>query len=118
MQRGLISCILILSFVSPCLCFTRLNFGLETKKSTYNVLDYGAKGDGKSDDANAFLKAWNDTCSAEGNKATLVIPKGKVFLLKNLDLKGPCKATNIHLQVKLIIYDQCAIKCCERFSNI
>ncbi|CAL0324376.1 unnamed protein product [Lupinus luteus] len=28
------------------------NFGLETEESTYNVLDYGAYGDGKSDDQN------------------------------------------------------------------
>ncbi|CAL0324377.1 unnamed protein product [Lupinus luteus] len=50
MQGALISCILILSFVSPCLCFRWSNFGLETEESTYNVLDYGAYGDGKSDD--------------------------------------------------------------------
>ncbi|KAE9611159.1 putative polygalacturonase [Lupinus albus] len=98
MQRGLISCILILSFVSPCLCFTRLNFGLETKESTYNVLDYGANGDGKSDNENAFLSAWNDACGTEGN-ATLVIPKGNVFMLKNLQLNGPCKANSIHIQL-------------------
>ncbi|KAE9611165.1 putative polygalacturonase [Lupinus albus] len=98
MQGGLISSILILSFVSPCLCFTRLNFGLETKESTYNVLDYGANGDGKSDNENAFLSAWNDACGTEGN-ATLVIPKGKVFMLKNLQLNGPCKANSIHIQL-------------------
>ncbi|CAL0324374.1 unnamed protein product [Lupinus luteus] len=50
MQGVLISCLLILSFVSPCLCFRWSNFGLETEESTYNVLDYGAYGDGKSDD--------------------------------------------------------------------
>ncbi|KAE9611156.1 putative polygalacturonase [Lupinus albus] len=98
MQGGVISCILILSFVSPCLCFTRLNFGLAIKESSYNVMNYGAKGDGKSDDANAFLSAWKNACGVEG-VSTLIIPKGKVFMLKDLELKGPCKATSIHIQL-------------------
>ncbi|XP_019463190.1 PREDICTED: probable polygalacturonase At3g15720 [Lupinus angustifolius] len=98
MQGALISCILILSFVSPSLCFKRSNFGVETEESTYNVMNYGANVDGKSDDSNAFLSAWKKACEAEGMQ-TLVIPKGKVFMLKNLVLKGPCKATKIHIQL-------------------
>jgi hypothetical protein len=46
MQR-LINFVIILGFISPCLC-TRLNIG--TKNGIYSVMDYGARGDGKSDD--------------------------------------------------------------------
>ncbi|XP_019463165.1 PREDICTED: probable polygalacturonase At3g15720 [Lupinus angustifolius] len=98
MQEGLVSCILILCLVSPCLCLKWSNFGVETEESTYNVLDYGTNGNGESDDSNAFLSAWNDTCRSQGI-ANLVIPKGKVFMLKNLELKGPCKANSIHIQL-------------------
>ena len=49
---GLIACVLILGLISPCLC---LKWNLETK-NTFNVMKYGAHGDGKSDDSqvNAF----------------------------------------------------------------
>jgi hypothetical protein len=46
-MQQLINFVIILGFISPCLC-TRLNIG--TKNGIYNVMDYGARGDGKSDD--------------------------------------------------------------------
>ncbi|CAL0324375.1 unnamed protein product [Lupinus luteus] len=99
MQGGVIACILILSFVSPCLCLNKWNFVLEANESTYhNVINYEAKGDAKSDNSNAFLSAWKKACEAEG-KQTLVIPNGKVFMVKNLELNGPCKASSIHIQI-------------------
>ncbi|CAL0324378.1 unnamed protein product [Lupinus luteus] len=99
MQGGIIACILILSFVSPCLCLNRWNFVLEANESTYhNVMNYGAKGDGESDDSNELLSAWKNACGAEG-KQSVVIPKAKVFMVKNLQLNGPCKASSIHIQL-------------------
>ncbi|KAL9303334.1 hypothetical protein ACSQ67_020597 [Phaseolus vulgaris] len=68
--------------------------------NTYNVIDYGAHGDGKTDDSQAFLSAWQKTCSTKG-ASTLVIPSKGVFLLKkNIVLKGPCQATNIKIQLQ------------------
>ncbi|WVZ17414.1 hypothetical protein V8G54_010396 [Vigna mungo] len=86
MQR-LITFALIFAFVSPCLCVD------------YNVIDFGAKGDGKTDDSQAFLRAWQSTCGAK-EMATLVIPPNYQFLLTPLILKGPCQASNIHIQIK------------------
>jgi len=51
MQR-LITCLLILGFVSPCLC---VRWSVRTENNTYNVMDYGAHGDGKSDDSGVLF---------------------------------------------------------------
>ncbi|XP_068471421.1 probable polygalacturonase At3g15720 [Phaseolus vulgaris] len=95
MQR-LITWILILCFVSP-LCFCE---SLMRSTNTNSVIDNGATGDGKTDDSQAFLSAWQKTCSAKG-ASTLVIPSKVVFLLKKkIIFKGPCQATNINIQLQ------------------
>ncbi|WVY98942.1 hypothetical protein V8G54_031093 [Vigna mungo] len=60
-----------------------------------NVNDYGAQGDGKSDDTLAFEKAWEEACSYEG--AVFVVPQ-KNYLLKPITFSGPCKS-NIAVQI-------------------
>ncbi|XP_045792148.1 probable polygalacturonase At3g15720 [Trifolium pratense] len=94
MQR-LINFVIILGFISPCLC-TRLNVG--TKDGIYNVMDYGARGDGKSDDTQAFASAWSNICKARG-KSTLIIPAGKSFFVTKVHFSGPCNA-KIHIQLE------------------
>ncbi|CAN6453274.1 unnamed protein product [Victoria cruziana] len=59
--------------------------------SSYSVDDYGAKGDGQSDDTKAFNDAWAATCADSGSP-TLSIP-GKKYLVGPLLFKGPCKNT-------------------------
>ncbi|QCE04600.1 polygalacturonase [Vigna unguiculata] len=93
-MRSLISFVFVLALISPCL---RCD---ETKiNGLYNIINYGAKGDGKSDDAQAFLKAWESSCGAKG-MATLVIPANYQFLLSPLMLKGPCLASTIQIQLQ------------------
>ncbi|KAL1225282.1 Polygalacturonase ADPG1 [Cardamine amara subsp. amara] len=58
---------------------------------TVNVLNFGAKGDGKTDDTQAFKKAWKKACSTNG-VTNFFVPKGKTFLLKSTRFKGPCKS--------------------------
>ncbi|CAK8560142.1 unnamed protein product [Lathyrus sativus] len=88
-MQGLIVYVLILPFISPCLCI-RFHVGT-TYGTTYNVMQYGATGDGKSDDTKAFSSAWSSACKAEGI-STLVIPSEKSFLVKKIDFSGPCKS--------------------------
>ncbi|KAI4354104.1 hypothetical protein L6164_003003 [Bauhinia variegata] len=97
MKGGLITFILILAFASPHSCV-----GLNPKtKDTFNVMDYGAVGDGKSDDSQAISKAWNDACGAvTPGTATLVFPQGKTFYLKPMDFQGPCKSKYINIQIQ------------------
>ncbi|KAH7511661.1 hypothetical protein JRO89_XSUnG0182100 [Xanthoceras sorbifolium] len=65
--------------------------------NTFNVQDYGAVGDQKTDDSWAFLKAWNATCSATTGTATMIIPKGKTFLVYPITFWGPCKSTTVYV---------------------
>nr|XP_043639826.1 polygalacturonase At1g48100-like [Erigeron canadensis] len=54
--------------------------------SKFNVLDYGAKGDGKSDDIKAFQAAWSDICKA--GASTMIIPSGYKFLVGPMSFSG------------------------------
>ncbi|KAL3018028.1 hypothetical protein AAZX31_05G006000 [Glycine max] len=55
--------------------------------TTFNVLDYGAKGDGHADDTKAFEDAWAAACKVEGS--TMVVPSDSVFLVKPISFSGP-----------------------------
>ncbi|GKV35839.1 hypothetical protein SLEP1_g44046 [Rubroshorea leprosula] len=66
---------------------------------TYNVMDYGAVGDGKTDDSEAFNKAWAAVCGAsQQGRHSLYIPSGKTFLLTPIKFEGPCKSS-VQVQV-------------------
>ncbi|KAM7493018.1 hypothetical protein LguiB_027627 [Lonicera macranthoides] len=65
----------------------------------FDVTTYGAVGDGKQDDTQAFLKAWKDACSATNESPTLKIPAAKTFLLSPVNFQGPCSFSNVHVQV-------------------
>ncbi|KAK2429707.1 Pectin lyase superfamily protein [Trifolium repens] len=59
----------------------------------FNVKNYGAIADGKTDNSAAFLKAWSDACNSNG-KVTLKIPQG-TYMLKQVTFNGPCKGWTI-----------------------
>ncbi|KAK8485994.1 hypothetical protein V6N11_069281 [Hibiscus sabdariffa] len=69
---------------------------------SFNVMDYGAVGNGIADDSQAFIKAWKGVCGAKvgGTIATLVVPQGKTFLVNLLEFEGPCQAKSIHVQLE------------------
>ncbi|KAL9226349.1 hypothetical protein vseg_002173 [Gypsophila vaccaria] len=56
--------------------------------STFNVLSFGAKGDGVTDDSKAFVGAWEAACKVTG--ATVEVPSGYSFFIKPITLQGPC----------------------------
>ncbi|KAF8387635.1 hypothetical protein HHK36_026288 [Tetracentron sinense] len=55
----------------------------------FDVLSFGAKGDGVADDSKAFLAAWAAACIVE--TATVEIPSEFRFLIGPITLGGPCK---------------------------
>ncbi|KAI3737924.1 hypothetical protein L2E82_27940 [Cichorium intybus] len=67
--------------------------------SAYNVMNYGAKGDGKTDDTKAFQEAWQQLCNDVGPKSRLTIPLTKTFLVGPINFQGPCKSPSIHLRI-------------------
>ncbi|KAK6149161.1 hypothetical protein DH2020_016686 [Rehmannia glutinosa] len=56
---------------------------------TINVLDFGAKGDGNTDDTEAFEKAWTEGCSSSAD-VKFVVPQNKNYILKPIRFSGPC----------------------------
>ncbi|XP_042496378.1 polygalacturonase At1g48100 isoform X1 [Macadamia integrifolia] len=59
-----------------------------THTNIYDILSFGAKGDGVSDDSKAFVAAWKAACKVPA--ATVEIPSEFRFLIKPLTLQGPC----------------------------
>ncbi|KAK6922257.1 Glycoside hydrolase, family 28 [Dillenia turbinata] len=59
-----------------------------TQSSIFNVLSFGAKGDGISDDSEAIVAAWKAACNVP--LATVEIPSEYKFLIKPITLQGPC----------------------------
>ncbi|PIA65117.1 hypothetical protein AQUCO_00100543v1 [Aquilegia coerulea] len=65
---------------------------------TFNVKDFGAKGDGKTDDCKAIQAAWQTACKCTGSPK-IVISSG-TYLTGPVQFFGPCKATTITVQVE------------------
>ncbi|WOL11252.1 polygalacturonase-like [Canna indica] len=57
--------------------------------AAYNVQDFGAKPDGRTDAAKPFLAAWAAACGSS-KAATIIVPAGR-FLVSQALFKGPCK---------------------------
>ncbi|KAM7262446.1 hypothetical protein ACFE04_000129 [Oxalis oulophora] len=64
--------------------------------SVISVDNFGARGDGKTDDTQVFEEAWKKACSSRG--AVLVVPRGKTYLLKPISFSGPCTSP---IQIKI-----------------
>ncbi|CAM0957421.1 unnamed protein product [Alopecurus aequalis] len=58
----------------------------------FNVLRYGAHGDGRHDDTMALSKAWAAACSSS-HPGIVLIPKGRKCLTKHVTFSGPCKSS-------------------------
>ena len=53
---------------------------------TYNVVNLGAKGDGRTDSTKAFVDAWAAACGS-ASPATIYVPPGR-YLLRNAVFRG------------------------------
>ncbi|GFY83136.1 pectin lyase-like superfamily protein [Actinidia rufa] len=67
------------------------------KSATFSVLDYGARGNGNTDDTKAFEAAWADACKVAAS--TMLVPSGSVFLVKPVSFSGPDCESNIVFQL-------------------
>ncbi|XP_057777791.1 polygalacturonase-like [Salvia miltiorrhiza] len=56
----------------------------------YNVVSFGARGDGRTDSTAAFLRTWKAACSS-ATPASVSVPRGK-YLLKSIWFTGPCRS--------------------------
>ncbi|XP_027099795.1 polygalacturonase At1g48100 [Coffea arabica] len=62
-------------------------YGNAPSTSIFNVLNFGAKGDGTTDDTKAFQAAWAAACKVEAS--TIVVPSDSVFLVGPISFSGP-----------------------------
>ncbi|XP_042751987.1 probable polygalacturonase At3g15720 [Lactuca sativa] len=80
--------------------FSHILFSPKTASATtFNVMSYGAKGDGNTDDSKAFIRAWEGLCGDKSPDPTLIIPSGKTFLIKPVAFNGPCKSPRVYIKL-------------------
>ncbi|KAL9259455.1 Exopolygalacturonase-like protein [Drosera capensis] len=70
-------------------------------EKVFNVLSFGAKPDGKTDNVEAFMDAWRAACHHPG-KARFLVPPG-VFLISAIIFGGPCTSKPIVFQLSGIM---------------
>lgn len=77
---------------------SRIECNFSDAAPVFNVDSYGAKGNGASDDSEAFLAAWNGACNSSSDSVFLV-PHGKNYLVKPINFNGPCKSDHLTAQI-------------------
>ncbi|KAJ0035678.1 hypothetical protein Pint_24951 [Pistacia integerrima] len=65
--------------------------------ANYNVLSFGAKGNGVTDSTQSLIKAWAAACGST-ESATIYVPKGR-YLLRSMAFKGDCKSSDITIRI-------------------
>ncbi|KAL7152524.1 hypothetical protein ABFS83_04G103800 [Erythranthe nasuta] len=66
-------------------------------KVVLNIDDFGANGDGITDNTKILQNVWKVACSIPST-VKIVIPKGNSYLVKPIDFPGPCKS-NVTLRI-------------------
>ncbi|KAK4761830.1 hypothetical protein SAY87_029714 [Trapa incisa] len=64
--------------------------GGQLEGRVFDVTNFGAVGDGKSDNTKPFRDAFANACSYTSGSSMMLIPKG-TFMVKSAVFKGPCK---------------------------
>ncbi|KAK3213300.1 hypothetical protein Dsin_018006 [Dipteronia sinensis] len=116
--------ILIIFYIVVVTSSLMINIG-ESKRN-FNVVDYGAVGDGRTDDSAAFLSTWKAFCEADEPTPKLQIPKGKTFLLQPITFNGPCKSRNVRVRIlgnivapaSVQAWKDCKAKCWLCFRDV
>ncbi|CAO2828419.1 unnamed protein product [Amaranthus hypochondriacus] len=67
-----------------------LQNSLREDHDVFNIVSYGAVGDGLTNDTSAFKSAWEAACNAD-HTSTILVPSGYTFLLHPFVFTGPCK---------------------------
>ncbi|KAJ1398363.1 Pectin lyase fold/virulence factor [Sesbania bispinosa] len=98
MKSLIVVVVMIVVVVSPCL-YARMLMP-DNSGCIFNVVDYGATGNGQTDDSQAFVRAWEDACGATQDTPILLIPKGKTFMLQPVLFRGPCKPPTLNIKLE------------------
>ncbi|KAF5739192.1 hypothetical protein HS088_TW12G00393 [Tripterygium wilfordii] len=69
-----------------------------SRNDVVNVMDYGAVGDGISDNSQAFLKTWAAACGSASVDQSMLVPN-TTFLVNPVTFEGPCNPSTISILV-------------------
>lgn len=69
--------------------------------TVFNVISFGAIGNGVTDDTKAFKMAWDSACQTENSE--ILVPKGHSFMLQSAIFTGPCKS-GLKMQVIINVH--------------
>ncbi|CAN1151157.1 Polygalacturonase At1g48100 [Linum perenne] len=58
------------------------------QSAVFDILSFGARGDGATDDSKALAAAWTAACQVQGSR--IQIPSGFIFLINPTTFQGPC----------------------------
>ncbi|XP_060171408.1 polygalacturonase-like [Lycium barbarum] len=90
-------CKLSLLAIFPLFLIFLFNLSLAAN-TIYNVQNYGAKSNGKTDSSTAFLSTWTAAC-ASTRAATIYVPRGS-YLIRNAYFSGKtCKSNAITIRI-------------------
>ncbi|XP_073017942.1 probable polygalacturonase At3g15720 [Primulina eburnea] len=73
--------------------------GYSHNTTSHDVTNYGAVGDGITDDTKAFEAAWGAACTSGLDEVSISVPSGKAFLVSRIVFQGPCKPILISFQI-------------------
>ncbi|KAL5203506.1 hypothetical protein ABZP36_014458 [Zizania latifolia] len=68
-----------------------------SQNTVFNVIDFGARGDGVTDDTQSFEAAWAAACKVE--ESTVLVPSELEFVVGPISFSGPCCKPNILFQL-------------------
>ncbi|KAK2975013.1 hypothetical protein RJ640_000219 [Escallonia rubra] len=77
------------------ICFTPKS--LASTQNTYNVVDLGARPNGRTDSTKAFMSAWTAACGSD-SAATVYVPPGR-YLVQKADFAGKCRNSAITFRI-------------------
>ncbi|KAG8069385.1 hypothetical protein GUJ93_ZPchr0005g15642 [Zizania palustris] len=79
-----------------------------SQKTVFNVIDFGAQGDGVTDDTQSFEAAWAAACKVE--ESTVLVPSELEFVVGPISFFGPYCKPNILFQLDGTILAQTSIR--------
>ncbi|XP_057546826.1 polygalacturonase-like [Amaranthus tricolor] len=70
------------------------------RSNTYNVANFGAKPDGKTDSTKAFVNAWSAACGSTG-RPTIHVPPGRFLIRNAIKFSGSkCRNKGVNLVIR------------------
>ncbi|KAL4386074.1 hypothetical protein GQ457_09G006760 [Hibiscus cannabinus] len=108
MAMGSLKLLMMLLLLIESTIFTESSHRSKQKKvdgygdSVFNVISFGAIGDGTTDDSKGFKQAWDFACnSSAASSPTVLVPQGKTFLLQPLTFNGKSCSTSNYITFQI-----------------